>query len=292
MKNIFRGLLLLSIVLIVSGCFKRDDFEGVKIYTTTYPIEYIANTLYGYNSEVVSIYPDGVNVYEYELTEKQIKEYSKAPLFIYNGLSEEKQIAKSFINTNRSLRIIDVSYGLKTTAYPESLWLSPSTYLMLATTVKNNLQDVITNKYINEEIDKNYEPLQETLSLLDAEIRSIANAAKEKGTNVIVTNSNAFNYLIGYGFEVISLIEAENVTENNLSALRSDFRAGDYTHVFMLDSEADSELIGELITSYKLTEVIVKSMNTLSEEERQNKETYLTIMKEYVENLRQVTLGQ
>ena len=44
------------------------------------------------------------------ITDKQIKEYSKeTTLFVYNGLSNEKEIAKTFINKNKNMHIIDVS---------------------------------------------------------------------------------------------------------------------------------------------------------------------------------------
>jgi len=287
------GLALLIVgTILFSGCFKRDNLEDITIYTTTYPIEYIAKTIYGYNSNVLSIYPDGINVYDYKLTDKQIKDYSQSSIFIYNGLSDEKNIAKDFINQNTKIRIIDVSYGLKSTNYPESLWLSPSTYLMLATTVKNNLQEFITNKYINEEIENNYVPFQETLSLLDAELRSIGNAAMSKGTNILITNSDAFEYLTSYGFEIISLAKEENITENNLSDLRADFKSGTYKTIFMLDSIEKNELIEELIETHSLSVVTVKSMNTLNEDERTNKDTYITIMNEYIENIKNITLGE
>ena len=129
MKKYFKLILLLLITVgLTTGCFKRDSLEGVKIYTTVYPVEYLTETLYGNNSTVLSIYPDGVNIKEYELSKKQINNYSKAGIFIYNGLSEEKNIAKKFINANHKIKIIDVSYGLTYENGVEELWMSPNNY--------------------------------------------------------------------------------------------------------------------------------------------------------------------
>ena len=68
-------LLVLSIFLIVltTGCFKRDTMEDISIYTSVYPIEYIVNRLYGKHAEVNSIYPDGIIVDKYTLTDKQLE---------------------------------------------------------------------------------------------------------------------------------------------------------------------------------------------------------------------------
>ena len=155
MKRIFKGLLLGILVLgLTSACFKRDDMEDIKIYTTVYPISYIIDTLYGNYSEINSIYPNGIDVNNYELTEKQLNEYSNSDLFIYNGLSNEKEIARKLINLNKNLRIIDVSYGLSIeydNNDPSELWLSPNNYLMLATTVKDNLVDFMTSTYMKED---------------------------------------------------------------------------------------------------------------------------------------------
>ena len=99
MKRII-GLFSIGLVFLTSGCFKKDDLEDITIYTSVYPIEYIVDTLYGKNSNVKSIYPDGVDVSKYSLTDKQIKDYSKGNMFIFNGLSDEKDYVTYMFNYN------------------------------------------------------------------------------------------------------------------------------------------------------------------------------------------------
>ena len=38
--------ILLISILMVTGCFKRDNLEGIEIITTTYPIEFATNYLW------------------------------------------------------------------------------------------------------------------------------------------------------------------------------------------------------------------------------------------------------
>ena len=83
-KKLFTSLGLILVLFSITGCFKRDDLEDVTIYTTVYPIEYLTKRLYGYNSEVVSIYPNGVDVNTYELSEKQVKNYIFIACFFIN----------------------------------------------------------------------------------------------------------------------------------------------------------------------------------------------------------------
>lgn len=286
-------LLLIVIAISLSGCLKRDDLENVAVYTTVYPIEYLTNVLYGYNSEVFSIYPDGVDINTYELTSKQIKDYSKAAIFVYNGLTNEKQIAKDFINKNKNIRIIDVSFGLKYENTIEELWLSPNNYLMLATTIKNNLQDYITNKYIKDEIESNYSiKLEENLSLMDAHLRDLGTISKDEGRNTLVVSSKVFLYLENYGFDIIVLDDETSLTPNNLNALKNSFKNGTYHYIFLGSNESSTIIIDDLVTSNNAQVISFNIMDNLTDEQRKNNETYFTLMQQNIENIKLATIGK
>ncbi len=85
MKKIISLLCLVSCFLL-TGCIKRDSMEDINIYTSVYPIEYITNRLYGENSKINSIYPDGIIYSMYSLNDKQIKDFSNSDLFIFNWM--------------------------------------------------------------------------------------------------------------------------------------------------------------------------------------------------------------
>ena len=76
-KKLILSLCLLFGVSLFTGCFKRDNLEDIQITTTSYPIQYITERLYGEYSTIDSIYPMGVNIQNYELNKKQIKDVSK-----------------------------------------------------------------------------------------------------------------------------------------------------------------------------------------------------------------------
>lgn len=287
MKNSFKIVLMVVICLAISGCFKRDDLEDVNIYTTVYPVEFITDQLYGENSQIYSIYPDEVDVNTYELTEKQINDYSKAAIFVYNGLTNEKQVARDFLNKNEDLQIIDVSYGLKYSNSVEELWLSPNNFLMLATNVKNNLQEFIKNKLIKEEIEDNFKVLEEKLSLLDAELRSVAASAKENDKNTIVVSDSVFKFLEGYGFNVIDLSDEETVLTN----LKEKFENDDYKYIFVRDDQELNEDLKEFVNECDAELVTVDMMTVLDENQRKNNDNYLTIMNTFMENIKNAVLN-
>lgn len=282
MKNI-KILFILLISIFLCGCSKNKvkDDEIVNIYTTVYPVTYITNKLYGENNVVKSIYPNGVDLNNYKLTEKQINEYSSVNMFVYIGLGNEKEIAKSFLNKNKKLEIIDASYGLSYNNKLEELWIAPNNFLMLAKNIKASLNEYIDNEFILNSIENNYDEIYKDTSWLDAELRNIAKESKDSNTNTIITKSNVFNYLTNYGFNVISL---DNITNNEKTDIKSKFKNGSYSSILKLDTENESDFMKELVDNYSAKVISINSMITNDD----SSSNYKTIQNENINKIREI----
>ena len=290
MKKIITLLLLMCLLIMTTAC-DTEKTDKLNILTTVYPIHYITEQIFE-QGNIISIYPDGADVNNYALTEKRTKEYSKNNILIFNSLSNELNIAKNLINYNKNLHLIDISYDLKLENGLEELWLSPNYYLKIATTIKNSLKDYTNSKYINEEIETKYKKLAETLSIIDADLRNIAKSAKSMNRDTIVASSNMFKYLNSYGFNVISLEDEENKTPHNLKNIQDNLKNKNYRTIFIKDTEEKSELIINLEKECDAKIVTINTMMTLTTEEKNNNENYLTIMNNYIENIKKATLGE
>lgn len=285
MKKLIFSIVIIGIIFMTSGCFKRDDLEGATVYTTIYPIKYIVQELYGENSIVKSIYPKGVDVLEYPISDKKIKDSAKeSELFIYNGLSNEKEMAVKFLNNNKKIRIIDASQGLKIAGSVEELWLSPSNYLMLALNVKNGLKEYIDNTYIHQEIEENYNELKSDISLLEAELKVIADNAK---SNTIVVTNDSLLFLSKYGFDVISIDnnvnEVSDATKTQVKKLISDKKI---SYIFRQENTKETELLRDLIVNTKVEVVILDVITNLKEDQDENTTNYMAVMRENAEKIR------
>lgn len=278
MNKIKKILVLACMMLVLSGCFKKDDLEGAEIITTVYPIEYLVDVLYGENSTVSSIYPHGIDTSTYELTNKQIKEYANNEMFIYNGLSDEKRLAATFLNKNENLKIIDVSKGLSVKYEMDELFISPSNYLMLAQNIKDGLNDYIDSTYMQEDINDNYEEIKVSLSSYDAEFRIIADNSEEK---IIIVANNSLKFLENYGLEVISVFENEELTQDTVNRVKRLIKEKTISYVFTTTGE-ETETIKTLKEAGAEIKVI-KSLNHLTEEEVEEKVTYESLMDENIE---------
>ena len=289
MKKSFLSLIIVVSIFLTSGCFKNKNMEEITINTTVYPITFIANTLYNENATITSVYPNGVNLSKFKLTPKQEKEYAKSDIFIYNGLTQEKDIAKTFIDRNKRISIIDISYGLKYTYGVEELWLAPNNFLMISKNVKDSLKNYVNSKYTKKIIDKNYRELEETISVMDAELRNIANNAKANNKNNIVTSNDVLKFLNSYGFNVISLKDEESNKNNSLNTLKSNFKNGKYTTIFMLTGDEETDLIKQLKSDYNAKVIVVDSMVSLSKENIDVGNDYIMLMNEFIDNIRNTT---
>lgn len=276
--------ILLIPILMVTGCFKRDNLEGIEIITTTYPIEFATNYLYGEHSIVNSIYPDGTDTFTYKLSEKQLNDYSKKKLFIYNRVTDDKDIAVEFLKRNANMLIIDATYGMEITYGEEELWLNPSNLLMMTQNIKNGLQEYMTNSYLEKEIDKKYEEIKVTLSELDANLKLTAeNASRKK----IVVNSDSLKYLEKYGFEVISLDSTnEAVSDKTISSTIDSITNGEVKHIFLLENNDNSDAVKQVIDKTNVETYTFRRLDNIKEEDRDENNDYFTIMNSNIELLR------
>ena len=286
MKSLIKIISATFVGLMLTGCsLTKDSLEDATIYTTVYPIEYLTESLYSDYATISSIYPSGADVSNYSLTDKQIKEYAKGDLFIYNGLGNEKNIAKDLINRNDNLLIIDVSNGLNYTNSMEELWMSPNNYLMLAKNIRDYLTEYLQSKTIIDYVNAQYDILAENLSLKDADLRAIGKEADSKGTNRLLVSDNVFRFLENYGFEIVSLDE-ETLTESALNNIREAIDADEFDTIFVLDNNY-TENINSIIEDYEVNTIDVSSMSTYEE----NNSDCLQNMQTFIDNIRNLTLA-
>ena len=275
---------LLLLIIMVTGCFKRDSLEDIEIVTTAYPYEYITNVLYGEHSLVTSIYPDGTDIDTYKLSNKIIKDYSKKELFIYNGLNNDKDLARKLLDYNKNMLIIDATSGMEITYCNEELWLNPSNLLMIVQNIKNGLNEYITNSYLKKEIETNYEQLKVSLSELDADIKLTAENASRK---TIVVNNNSLKYLEKYGFNVISLDDSNiNISDKTITEVNKLIDNGEVTHLFVLDKSKNSKVFDNIVSETGISTYTFKKLDNINDTERDNKENYITLMNYNIELLR------
>lgn len=285
-KKILIIFISLITITTITGCFKRDKMEDIKIATTIYPVEYVANRIYGENSKVSSIYPKNSIANEYKISNKQLKDYSQYDLFIYNGESKEREYATKMLNENKNLKIIDASYGLEITHSESDIWLNPSNILMIGQNIKNELTEYVENKYLNEEITHNYTQLKVDISELEIEFKKAADNSINK--NIIVADES-LNYLEKYGFNVINLTEKNKDKENNIEKAKELLSKKENNYIFVIEHSQNHEIVNTLKETYKIETLNFRKLDTITEEDTKNNDDYLSIMYSNIDQIKQET---
>jgi len=278
-------IFIISSILLLTGCsiFKRDNMENINIITTIHPLEYSINYLYGESSIISSIYPDDINIDEYELTEKQIKDNSKKDLFIYMGLTKDSDIAVKLINKNKNLKLIDATFGMEYKEDVSELWLNPSNLLMILQNIKNGLDEYIDNAYLKMEINDRYKDLKLELSELDANLKTTIENANKK---TIYSNSKSALFLEKYGLSVIVVDESHEQYEKNLALLKEAIENNKITYFYRFEDTILPKSVKDLVDEGKIKELEFRNLKNITDEERKNKENYIDISEKNIDNLK------
>ena len=282
MKRNLIKVLLLTIVLLLTTACTTDNMENIKIIVTNYPNEFIIKNLYGKHASVESIYPDGVTIEDYKISNKKKNEYAKSDLFVYNGaIEKERNLAISLLDKNPELKIIDTAYVLETDYSPEELWLDPSSLLMMAQNVRMGLQEYVPSTVLKKDIDERYEKLKVKLSELEAEYRVNVDNAKRKE---IIVSTSKLKYLEKFNFKVICLDnDAETKT---ISEARSLVDEGNVSYIYRFKGEDLSKNAKDLVDSSNIQEIALNKLDNLSDKDRDSNKDYLSIMNDNLELLK------
>ena len=280
MKKI-KGLLfiILLIPFFVTGC-TNDSMDNIEVIVTNYPNEYVVKNLYGEHSTIKSIYPDGVDISTYEISNKEKNEYAKKDLFVYNGLLEkERNLAVDLLAINPDLKIIDTAYVLETDYSPEELWLNPSSLLMMSQNVRLSLNEYVTSTYLKKEVDTAYDELKIKLSEIDAEYRVAVESTDNK---TIIVADSALKYLEKFGLNVICIDSDAN--QKTLSDAEELINNGSIRYIYLFKDQKINDNAQNIINNHSDVKTIeLHKLDNLSDDERREKEDYIPIMNNNLE---------
>ena len=268
-------IVLLMSLFLLTGCLEEEKLDKIA-YTTYYPLEFATNYMYKDFATVKSIYPNGIDTSKYTLTDKQKSIYAALDMFVYAGVTDEVKLAAEFLNTNQNISIIDGTKGLSYSSEVCELWLDPSNYLMIARNIKSTLIDYANNVYDEEKIDKLYDELKIKISEIDVDLTMMGKNASKK--NILVTN-DSFNFLSKYNINVISIKEGDTKSINDAKKL---INSGEIKYAYVLRGNTLSEEIETFIKNYNLEKIEIDLMYTITDEDKNNGNNYLSIMTENI----------
>lgn len=268
-------LFLLPVTLLTTGC-SNDSMDNIEIMVTNYPNEYITKKLYGEHATITPIYPDGVDINNYKISNKLKHDYAKKDLFIYNGLIEkERNLAIDLLDINPDLKIIDTAYVLETDYSPEEMWLNPSSLLMMSQNVRLGLEEYISSTYLSKDVDEAYNNLKIELSELDADYRV---AVESTNNDTIIVADSALKYLEKFGLNVICI--DSDASDKTLSLAEKAILNKSVSYIMLFKNEKVNDNAQKLLDTYSdVQKLELHRLDNITTSERSNGETYVSIMR-------------
>ena len=282
MKRFKYFILIILFILplfLTTGC-TNDSMDNIDIIVTNYPNEFITKKLYEDHATITSINPDGVDIANYKISNKQKQDFAKYDLFVYNGLLErERNLALELLDLNPNLKIIDTAYVLETDYSPEELWLNPSSLLMMGQNVRLGLIEYITSTFLKNEVDEKYNELKIELSELDVEFRV---AFDSTDNNTIIVADSALLYLEKFGLNVICI--DSDATQKTLSDAENLIINKSVSYIYGFKNQQFGDNAKKLLDTYPdIKAVELHKLDNISDEERRDKKDYVLLASDNLE---------
>lgn len=302
-KLLFGFLLLLFLLTACNSSNENTENEQLIIYTSIYPIQYVAEEITGDNATVKSIYPPGVDAHTYEPTSKEITELAKGNAFIYLGAGMES-FAETAADALKSQDILFIEIGEHDHLFTEDehkhddhghdhgdhdphIWLDPLRMIEIGEIVKDEL--VTLNPEKEGEYVENFKALKEDLTTLDEEFTEILETKENK--QLLVSHAAYGYWEERYGIEQIPISGLSSSDEPSQKDLAEIARLAEKEELnYVIFEQTGSNRLASIIQEYihadKLT---IHNLEVLTEDNIAENENYLSLMKKNLEVLDQAT---
>ena len=171
---------------------------------------------------------------------------------------------------------------MKYTYGVEEFWLDPSNMLMMSLNIKNGLEEYVSNTVLIKEINDAYQKLNVSLSELDADIKHVINQANNPK---IVVSNKSLEFLEKYGMEVIVL--DNNTIDKTYEEVKQLIHVGEIKYIYNFKEDVFCDKLNYLIKSTGVKTNTLFRLDSITDEQRNNDDNYISIMKDNLELLQQ-----
>ena len=283
--KIYLALILVLSILSLVACKAnvKEENEGIKVYTTFYPLYDFTNKIGGNRIELINMIPAGVEPHDFEPSPKQIANLNDADVFIYLGEPMDpwaNKVAKGL--KDKGIGVLEAGENLIINNDPH-IWLNPQLSKEISKGILEILQDIDEeNKLYYEE---NYKKLEERFDLLDEKYWEALKTIKRK--DLVVAHA-AFGYLTErYGLNQIpitGLSPQEEPSPKKMADLSILVKEKDIKYIFFeaLGSKKFSETLAKEVGAELL---VINPLGQMTKEELEAGEDYFSIMEKNLDNI-------
>lgn len=306
MKKLSCYLFSVLICLSLCCCSKNESNDNgrIKIVASLFPQYDFACNIAGDKADVTMLLPYGADSHSFDPSMKDITAISDADLFIFTGENMEAWTASFIENMPGDCTILDVSgcvekksvFGQHTdhddhddhmSNVDPHIWTSPKNAVLIAISIATELSNLDPGNadYYAENLTRYISEL----SYLDENIRNVIDASPQK--KLYFGGKFSFLYFVEeYGLSYMSLYdscsESAEPSARKLNEMVDDMKKNDAKVIFYPElSEPKAALT--IAQTVGAEAKLLHSCHNISSNEAKAGKTYISIMYENLENLKE-----
>lgn len=308
-RSICLLLCLLFSFSCLSGCAaKKDGSEKIKIVTTVFPPYDFARAIAGDKAEITQLVRPGSESHSFEPTPADVKQAQDCSLFLMIGGESEswaERLNESADNINRKTVVLSEYVTLRESGsgehhegethahhnhshvheHDEHIWTSPLNAVKMSEAILNALCE-IDEKNI-EYYKANFASLKNELEALDGQFRALSKSADK---DLVFGDRFPFLYLTEeYGFHYLAAFpgcaEQTEPDIKTLTRLIEHIKEENIPCVFYTEFSS-RKTANMLCEETGASPLLLHSCHNVTKEELNRGETYLSLMKNNLENLK------
>ncbi|MCF6465718.1 zinc ABC transporter substrate-binding lipoprotein ZnuA [Clostridium sp. Cult2] len=293
-ENMKKLIIIFTIItLLITGCSSRDiskesDGDKLLVYTSFYPLYFLADEIGGTNIDLKMVIPSGVDSHDYEPSMKQLKEIEQAEIFIYNGADFESWADKligTIVDEEKTLKASEAVELISDNGISDPhIWLNPENMNIIGKKIKERF--ILIDEKNKDEYEKNFNELSKRLITLD---NQFMDELKNKKKDTILVSHSAFAYMAErYNFHQLSVAgisPEQEPSPRTIANIIEIVEREDYEYIF-LETLANPKTVDIIAEETNLKTLILNPIEGLTEEEQNKGEDYISIMEKNLENLK------
>lgn len=273
---------------------QTSNHDEMIIYTSIYPIQYIAEQLIKDKGAAISVLPPGVDAHTYEPAAKEITNIAKGDAFIYLGAGMEgfAEAARDAL-TSQDLLFIEIGahkalfeqaqeddhdHGHDHGGIDPHIWLDPLRMIEIASIMKDELSILYPEE--QKFFEENFHQLEEELVALDQNfLDTISNHTNKQ----IIVSHAAYGYWEDrYGIEqtaISGINTGDEPSQKDLANIAKFANANDIRYI--LFEQSTSDRITSILQEHMHAEALfLHNLEVLTDRDLENDEDYMSLMKQ------------
>ena len=312
-----KGLIFIFVsILIFSACVyiakpkdgKKSVSDKIKIVATLYPQYDFAKQIGGEKVEVSMLLTPGTETHTYEPTPQDIINVNDSDVFVYTGKYMEPWADRIISSVDSNTKVLDASQNTNMIKseddeehdeheeenhnhehhheYDPHIWLDPNNAVIMVENITNQLCSIDAENA--DYYKSNWETLISEIRQVDADIESLVNNSKNK--KIAFGGTFAYAYFVNrYGLEYVTAYDScGESAEPSVAKVKEviDYMRENNIKVVFYQELSAGKIADSIASETGAKKLIFHTIHNASQDEINNGETYVSLMKKNLENLK------